>query len=325
MKKIVVGFFVLMCVSAFIFAQASVEQAAYPSSAMEFVVTANPGGGSDILARSITEIIQSNNLVDVPINIVNKPGGSGAIGQAYFNAKTDYDYNLLAFNSASLFTMHVAGSKPKSGSWTPIAGMAMDNQILVVPANSRFNTWAEVERYMKANPESLTLGCADDLDAMTLAVLENETGVKFNHTAYFAGSAMVVTALLGEHIEFGIVNPVECVGVVEAGRLKVIASFSPERIADAPFDKAPTFVELGYPNCIMQMVRGVIGPAGMSKEAQKYWSDVCEKVASTDAWKKNYLEANLLEDNFLNSTDFEIYYKEHEEFLITTGKELGML
>lgn len=315
MKKLLTVLFVLVCAMTFAFANGTTEgtSANYPDGPIEITVTANPGGGSDKLARAFADVCQKYQFVTVPMTITNKPGGGGATGQAYFNSKTNPDYNLLAFNTASLLVSLTAGTHPKT-SWTYVANMATDNQVLVVSADSQFKSWADVEAYMKKNPGSLTVGCADDQDEMTLILLEQNTGVKFNHTAYFAGSAETTTALLGGHIELGILNPVECIGLVEGKRLKVIGSFAPERI-DAPFDDVPTFKELGYKNCVVQMSRGIIGPEGMSKEVQKFWSDVCEKVFATPEWQNDYLEKNVLGKDFLPYKDFEKFIVGHEQSL----------
>lgn len=325
MKRISVLLLCVLCFVGTLWAAGTVEaKKVYPDRAIEFVIPGSAGGGSDILGRTITDIIQKYNLVDQTITVVNKGGAAGSVSHGYVNAKSEPDYYLLTSNSANMLTMHVNKSISPKGPFTPLANMAVDNIVLVVRNDGKFNSWKDVEKVIKANPKSLTVGLADDLDAMALALLEGETNTKFNTTAYFASSGEVATALLGGHLDLAVLNPVECVGLVEGARLKAIGSWATSR-SEAPFDQTPTFVELGYPDAVLQMSRSVIGPAGMSREAQLFWSDVLGKVAATDEWKTGYIKRNLLEDKYLNADDFAVYYVKLEKQLLDFAKVLGIL
>lgn len=322
MKKVLL---VLCCFAtmAFIFAN-GVTESTYPTHAIEFAINGGAGGGSDILARTLADIIQTNNFMSQPLALINKSGGGGAVCFSYVNSRNEYDYTIMTANSANLLTMNVTNCYSPIGKYVPIALVAMDNQCFVSLAGSQFETWADVEKYMKENPESLTVGSSDDLDELAIVTLEKSTGVKFNRTAYFSGSSEVATALLGGHIAFGILNPVECLSLFESGRVNVIAAFSPERL-QAPFDTVPTFTELGYPSCVVQMFRGVYGAAGMSKEAQKYLSDAIIKATQTEAWKTNYIDKNLLGNQTMGYEEFEKYLVDYEKGLIDFAKLNGLM
>ncbi len=324
MKKIFVLFLCVLCFAGSLWAAGTAEAKAYPDRPVEFVIPGSAGGGSDILGRTITDIIQKYDLVDQTVTVVNKGGAAGSVSHGYVNAKSDPDYYLLTCNSANMLTMHVNKSISPKGPFTPLANMAIDNILLVARTDGKFDTWAEIEKVIKENPKSLTVGLADDLDAMALALLQENTGTEFNTTAYFASSSEVATALLGGHLDLAVLNPVECVGLVEGGRLKGVASWATTR-SGAPFDTTPTFVELGFPKVILQMSRSVIGPAGMSREAQLFWSDVLGKVAATEEWKTGYIERNLLENKYLNADDFSAFYLELEDQLLTFAKKLEIL
>lgn len=323
MKRLFVFVCVILVVTS-AFAQGATEAQSYPSHAIEFVINGGAGGGSDVLARTLGDIIQANNLISQPLSMINKPGGGGAVCFSYVNSRTDLDYTITTINSANILTLNVTDAYGPNGHYTPIALIAMDNQCFVTLADGQFKTWADVESYMKANPGSLTVGCSDDLDELAVVTLENATGVKFNRTAYFSGSSEVATALLGGHIAFAILNPVECISLYEGGRVNVVAAFSPKSL-DAPFDKVPTFTELGYPNCVVQMFRGIMGAAGMSSEAQHYLSDAILKAAQTDEWKTNYIEKNLLGAEFMGCDEFAVYLEEYEKNLVDFAKANGLM
>ena len=64
------------------------------------------------------------------------------------------------------------------------------------------------------------------------------------------------------------------------------------------------------------MTRGIMGPAGMSEEAQAYWSGIFEKVCATEAWIKDYVEPGGLTAAFMNYIDYTAYYEKNEKSLI---------
>jgi putative tricarboxylic transport membrane protein len=86
-------------------------------------------------------------------------------------------------------------------------------------------------------------------------------------------------------------NPNEIIAQIEAGKAKNLAVASKKRLADAP--EVPTFAEKGYVFYWEQM-RGVVGPAGMSPDAVKWWVDTLRKVVKTEKWQKDYIKRNLL-------------------------------
>lgn len=325
MKKGIFIVSMVLCVLTNVFANGAQEasSASYPSGAVELVALGSAGGGSDVLARNITDVITTKDLCPQPVNVVNKAGGGGAVGIAYFSAKQDADYNLMTINSTHCLLVHTTDViKAGKKAWTPISCVATDEQTIVTRTESPYKTWADVEKAMKAKPGSTTVGCCDDMDAMTLNILEKETGVQFNHTAYFASSE-IFTALLGGHIDFAIANPAEIVGLLEGGRVRVLGTFSPSRLSGL-FSEVPTFTEMGYEACQVQMIRGIVGPANMSRDVQLYWSNILKQVSETEEWKNNYLNKNYLGATYMDCDQFTTFLESHEANLVEFAKSNGI-
>lgn len=321
MKKSLLIAFMFITVFAVAFSNGTGEsKVAYPTQSIELVIPASAGGGSDIMGRLLVDIIQKNNLCSQIVTPINKPGGSGATGQAYVNSKQNPDYTLFTINDAHTLGANVAGTVPE-GNFTCVAMLACDEVLFVTGGNTPYHTIDDAVAAIKANPGSLTVGCADQLDKICVADVNNAYGVKFNNV-YFDGAGEIATAILGGHIEFGIFNPSECSALVEAGELKALAIFSKQR-AIAPFENVPTFTELGHPELVYQMTRGILANARMSREAQLYWSDVFAKVCQDDAWLKNYVEANGITPMYMNCDDYSTYYRENEKTLLTKLAALG--
>ncbi len=326
MKRLCVVTCVFLCLAGVAFAAGTTENSkgGYPSQAIEFVIPGSAGGGSDILGRQIMEVVTKNGLMNQTVTIVNKGGGGGTVGMAYINSKSNPDYSIITTNSANMLTMHISKSQSPKGAYVPLACMAMDNQLLVVRSDSPYQSIEQIVEQLKKNPKSLTVGFADDLDNMALTIFEQATGIQFNRTAYFGSSGDNATALLGGHIDVSILNPVECIGLVEAKRLKAIGAFTPERIS-APFSDVPTFAEKGYPDAVLQMYRGVLGAPTMSREAQLYWSEILRQVSQDPSWQENYIAKNVLGSTFLDCDEFAKFIEQQEQTVLPLAREMGLL
>src|SRR5688500_864171 len=83
----------------------------YPSKTVEVVVPYAPGGGTDNLMRTITGIIDENKWSPQPLNVVNRAGGSGAIGFNYLINKKG-DANVIAVATQMIVSGKIAGLLP---------------------------------------------------------------------------------------------------------------------------------------------------------------------------------------------------------------------
>ncbi len=97
-----------------------------PDKPVEFVVQASAGGGSDIFARTIARVLADEKIVTVPINVVNKAGGSGAIAYSYLNQKKG-DPHVIATATGSYITTPIQGHSPVSyKNFTNLAQLAVE-------------------------------------------------------------------------------------------------------------------------------------------------------------------------------------------------------
>ena len=103
-----------------------------PTHKVEFVIPFGPGGGADILARTLIRAIEEEKLVPVPIVPVNRGGGGTAVGVSYVKASYDGDPNVLVLINpqTQLTPMQVAGA----AGWrdlTPLTNIMVDDYTFV--------------------------------------------------------------------------------------------------------------------------------------------------------------------------------------------------
>jgi putative tricarboxylic transport membrane protein len=323
MRKSLILVLLVLTTMGVVSAQGSEEaKGAYPDRPVEFVAPASAGGGTDTFCRLIVDIINKNDLVDGNVVVVNKPGGGGTVGAAYAADKNrDGNYTLVALNGAQALGLK-ASKEVDTSDLVPIAALAMDNVLFVAVSDSPYKTFDDVIAAAKKNPGGISVGVADNLDRLCVEMINQQVGIELNGV-YFDSAGEIASAMLGEHVEFGIMNPSECIGQIEAKNMSALASFSEDRL-DGVFASAPTFKELGYPNIKFQMFRGIMGGSGMSAETVAYWSSVFEKVSATEQWKTNYIEKSALDGRYMGAEKFGPYVTENSEQLFQMGKKIGM-
>ena len=324
MKKALIVFLLVVLSAGMVFAQGSSEKAAasYPVRPVEFVAPASAGGGTDLFCRLIVDIINKNNLVNGNIVVLNKGGGGGTVGAAYAADKNrDGNHTLIAINGAQALGLR-ASTEVDASDLVPIASMAMDNVLFVGTTASPYKTFADVIAAAKKNPGGISVGVADNLDRLCVQMINDEMGIQLN-SVYFDSAGEIASAMLGNHVAFGIMNPNECLGQIQANNMVPLAAFTEQRIGGV-FASAPTFAELGYPAVKFQMFRAVMGGSGMSAETVAFWSNVFEKVAATDQWQNDYINKNALDGTYMGAAEFGPYATENSEQLYQMGKKIGL-
>src|SRR5437867_10720984 len=103
-------------------------QAVAPTRPIEFVISTEPGGGSDIYARFIQGVIEKESLSPQPVLPINKPGGAGAVAFQYvFEKRGDMHFIMITLNSFFTTLITQGADLPyKYSDFTPIANLALD-------------------------------------------------------------------------------------------------------------------------------------------------------------------------------------------------------
>ena len=297
-----------------------------PDQAVEIVVGTSAGSGSDTTARWIQRWIREKKLVEVPANVLNKPGGGGTIALTYLNQHPGSGHYLMV-SSPSLLTNFITGRTPlKYSDTTPLAQLGAESVVFTVRSESPLKTAKDLAERLKADPGSLSfsigiaIGSHNHIAAAQVAKALGGDVRKLKVVA-FAGSADGVTALLGGHIDVT-ASPVSGVlAHVKAGRLRMLAVSSGQRLG-GELAAVPTWMELGI-RAVSSNWRSVIGPRGLSEQQVHYWDEVFGRLARLPEWKQD-LESRMVEATYLNSRDTRKRMDaEHAELTAVLG-ELGL-
>jgi tripartite-type tricarboxylate transporter receptor subunit TctC len=288
-----------------------------PTKPIEFIIPAGTGGGADQMARLIAGIAEKHNLSPQPIAAINKSGGAGAEGFLYVKGKKG-DSHTIVITLSNLFTTPLHTGVPFH--WkdlTPVARMALDNFILWVNAESPYKTAKEYVAAAKERSGGETrmkmggTGSAQEDQIITLQ-LEQALGVKFSYVP-FKGGGEVCVNLVGGHVDSTVNNPIECASHWKAGRVRPLAVFDAARIPEPGWTEVPTVKEALGASIEYNMLRGIFGPPGMSKEAVEWYVGFLKKVYETPEFKK-YLSDGALKPAFASGSEYVKWVAEAENF-----------
>ncbi len=297
-----------------------------PAKPVEFVVMAGKGGGADKAVRFMQSIIAKENLGPTVLP-VNKPGGSGAEALLYMKGKKG-DNHTLMFTLNSFYTTPLRQAKLNVNieNFTPVMRMAEDTFCLWV--NTKRKDGADlktVDDFVKAAKAAgnkwLMAGTGKNSEDNLITDFLNSTyGLKIKYIPYKGGGA-VAKALAGNNADSTVNNPSEALGFYEAGTVRPLTCFTPERIG--LFKDAPTMKELGN-DFVYFMQRTVVGAPGMSKEAAAYYQGLFKKVFESKAWQE-YRSKKALVGDALSGDALMAYWKEQRAVHKTMLKKMGAI
>jgi tripartite-type tricarboxylate transporter receptor subunit TctC len=282
-----------------------------PSKPIEFVIPAGTGGGADQMARLIAGIAEKHNLTPRPMVVVNKSGGAGAEGFLHVKGKKGDDHTLI-ITLSNLFTTPLATGTPFNWrDFTPVARMALDRFILWVNAETPYKSAKDYLQAVKDKPGMKMGGTGSKQEDQIITVLvEQSQGVKFTYVP-FKGGGEVCVNLVGKHVDSTVNNPAECVSHWKAGRVRPLAVFDPERIPDADWKDIPTVKEALGADISYNMLRGIFGPPGMSKDAVDWYIGFLRKVADTEEYKA-YISKGALKAAFATGAEYTKWVEQNE-------------
>ena len=240
---------------------AATAQSPFPSKPVHIFVPYAAGGGVDILARTLGDVV-SRQWGQTAV-VENRPGAGGVVAsQALVTAPPD-GYTLIVVASGHATNPFLYPKIPYDTfkDFTPISLLASSPQILLVRTDSPFKTLGDMIAQARSKPGSLSFGHAGTGTSTHLAgeLLKNLARIDLNAIPY-KGGAPSINDLLGGQIPMSFNNGPESVGQLEAGTVRALAVTTASRASFLP--NVPSMAE-AVPGYDTEVWWGLLGPAGM--------------------------------------------------------------
>ncbi len=259
-------------------------QSPFPSKPVHIFVPYAAGGGVDILARTLGDVVSRQWGQGVVVE--NRPGAGGVVASQALAAAPPDGYTLIVVASGHATNPFLYERLPYDTfrDFTPISLLASSPNILLVKADSLFKTVADVIAQARAKPGSLAYGHAGNGTSTHLAgeLLKNLAKIDMNAIPY-KGGAPAVNDLLGGQIPLSFNNGPESVGQLAAGSVRALAVTTASRASFLP--DVPSMSET-VPGYDTEVWWGLLGPAGMPPDLVEKLSHDFVAALNTDAVKQ---------------------------------------
>jgi tripartite-type tricarboxylate transporter receptor subunit TctC len=259
-------------------------QAPFPSKAVHIFVPYAAGGGVDILARTLGDVVSRQ--WGQTVIVENRPGAGGLVASQALVTSPPDGYTLIVVASGHATNPFLYPKIPYDTfkDFTPISLLASSPNILLVRADSPFLTLGDMIAQARAKPGSLSFAHAGTGTSTHLAgeLLKNLAHVDLNAIPY-KGGAPAINDLMGGQIPMSFNNGPESVGQLEAGTLRALAVTTASRASFLP--NVPSMAE-AVPGYDTEVWWGLLGPAGMPPDLLAKLSHDFVAALNTDPVKE---------------------------------------
>ena len=259
---------------------------AWPTKPIRLVVPFPAGGGTDIIAREVTNKVTGSGYTFI---VDNKPGSGGNLGVDAV-AKSPADGYTLVLGQTSNLAINTS-LYPKLPydpvkDLTPVSLVASAPLVIVVAADSPYKTLADIVAASKAKPGFLNYATSGNGTVAHLATesFQKAADVKLTHVPY-KGAAQGATDLIGGQVQLYVSSIPTLIGHIKNGKMRAIAVTSAKRTEDLP--QVPTIAESGYKGFEAVTWFGIAGPANLPKDVvAKLNADINKALQAADLRKK---------------------------------------
>jgi putative tricarboxylic transport membrane protein len=265
-----------------------VSQGWKPDRPVRIVAGTPPGGGLDRAARAIAKVLGRCPLIDVPVEIVNIPGGGAR--RAWTDHIDNYpgDAHVLGISSPNLATDYLVGAAGFEHSrYTPIATLLTEYIAFAVRSDSPMRTGADLLLRLSRQPASVTAALSTargNPNHIALAKLTRQAGGEVNgpRIRIFDTAPDAVADVVAGTADVCAVTAASVLAELEARRLRLLGISAPERLKGV-LAAAPTWKEQAA-DCVVGAWRGVTGAAAIAPEQVGYWAAVLKAVTQQPIW-----------------------------------------
>ena len=259
--------------------------ALYPERIIRLVVPFAPGGGTDVVARTLAQDMGKD--LGVTILIENKPGAGTIIGtQAVAISRPD-GYTLLmgTFSHAVNPSLNTKLPYDPHRDFAAVALVARSFNVVVVNPKSPIKSIADLIAAAKAAPGKLSYGTFGTGTSAHLAGELFKDMAKVDLTTVpYKGAAPAITDLIGGQIDVMFTTVASAASLVENGQLRAIAVTSAER--SPAFPQLPTVNEAGVPGYTAESWYGLFAPAGTPSDVIARLNKAAAAAVQSEAFKK---------------------------------------
>lgn len=291
-------------------------------SRLALIAPAAPGGGWDLVARESQQALKADGIVN-NVQVVNIPGAAGTIGLGQLADLPGQAGTLMVTGTVMVGGIVANGSPTTLADVTPIARLADDFEVIVVPASSPHRDLRGFLDAWKADPSGTAIGGGSKggTDHLLAGLVAEAYGIDTGSLNYiaFSGGGEALNALLANTVAASISGYNEFADQIEAGNVRALAVGTRERVEGID---VPSLGEQGI-DVELTNWRGLVAPPGLSAEQRAALIAIVTEMRDGPAWRET-LRRNKWEDSFLAGDEFGTFLTSEAERIGVIARQLGI-
>lgn len=291
---------------------ASPALAAFPEKPVKIIVPFAPGGGTDLISRTMG-IVMAQDLGQ-PVIIDNKPGAGTIIGTDALAKSAPDGYTLVMATLAHAVNPSIQAKLPYDSdkAFAPVMLVGRSPNVLVVRPDSPFKSVKDIIAAAKARPGKLSFASQGSGTSAHLAgeLFKNLTGTDITHIPY-RGAGPALTDVLGGQVDMMFATASAVGAFIESGKLRALAVTTAERSPSAVLANVPTIAESGVPGYVADSWYGLFAPAGTPAPVIARLNAAAKKAAQSDLFRRK-VESEGLVISAGTPEEFGRYVKDEE-------------
>lgn len=232
---------------------------------LTLVVSYPPGGGADLMARTIAPKLEA--ALGQTVVVENKAGASGQLAASHV-ARATADGSVLLLDASSFAvnpSLYPKLPYDSASAFTPLAVLATFPNVLVCTPSFEAKHVKDVIRLAKAKPLNYASSGNGSAQHLAGALFEQRAGVTLTHVAY-RGGGPAMNDVMGGQVPLFFANVASSLGHIQAGKLRPLAVTSSLRARSLP--DVPTMAEAGVSGYEVLEWNPILGPAGLASDVK---------------------------------------------------------
>ncbi len=290
-----------------------------PTRSVTLVAPAAAGGGWDGVARSMQQAQRANGIVN-SVQVVNMPGAGGTIALGNVARLAGQTDTLLVGGTGLLAAEIQFGSAVTHDDITPLAVTVEEYDVIVVPADSPYETLDDLVSAWRERPGSVPWTGGGSFDQLVVTDLAVSAGIDPKDTNYIPsdGGGEAIQALLNGTAAAASGGYPDNIDQIESGRLRALALVAADPVEGIDI---PTAVEQGH-DVTLTNWRMIAAPGGLDDDQRTQLTDIVLDTVDTPEWA-DAMERYHWTERIITGGDLDTFIDEERERIQGLYEELG--
>ena len=310
----------------------------YPSETVQIMAPAAPGGGWDTTAREV-QLVLDGGVIEQGVEVFNVEGAGGTIGLAQLASDNGGDpHTLMMMGLVMIGAIQANQSETTLEDVTPIARLTAEYEVIVVPADSEYQSLADLIAAFQADPGAIAWGggSAGGTDHILVGLIAQAVGVDPTQINYlpYSGGGEALAAILAGDVAAGVSGVGEWQDQIASGELRALAisagpatvdgtpSAGPAASPPAGAVVAPTLQEQGV-DVVLANWRGLMAGPDLDDAQRACVVDMIQRMHDSEAWTQTLAKYGW-QDYFLAGEEFDTFLAEERTRVEGILQDIGI-